>query len=70
MFGLDVTTRGEGFLRMSPVLFTVVLFWLLGGLCLIYDVVMGNVANMDWRDMLFDHRVTLAGVTAGHKLFA
>ncbi|KAI8474168.1 MAG: hypothetical protein J3K34DRAFT_496058 [Monoraphidium minutum] len=66
---LNVRTYGEGFRRLQGWACVSALAFLTGGLLVLYELVVINVEDRDFRDMLFDYRSTQPGVMYQHKHF-
>ncbi|KAF6257202.1 hypothetical protein COO60DRAFT_1640125 [Scenedesmus sp. NREL 46B-D3] len=67
---LNVKTYREGFLRLQGwTVFSCIAFFT-AGLLVIYELLVINVEDQDFRDMLFDYRITREGINYQHKHFA
>lgn len=58
---LRVRSRWEGVVRMSCCMALMLVVLSTGLVSVLYELLMYNVQDRDFRDLLFDHRVTHAG---------
>ncbi|WIA23663.1 hypothetical protein OEZ85_000364 [Tetradesmus obliquus] len=66
---LNVKTYREGFLRLQGwTVFSCIAFFT-AGLLVLYELLVINVEDQDFRDMLFDYRITRPGIDHQHKHF-
>eukprot|EP00775_Hariotina_reticulata_P008415 gene8415-8599_t len=67
---LNVKTYSQGFLRLQGwIAFSLVAF-VTAGLLVTYELLVLNVEDQDFRDLLFDYRITRPGISYQHKQFA
>eukprot|EP00877_Chromochloris_zofingiensis_P005182 jgi/Chrzof1/14665/Cz09g11100.t1 len=66
---LNVRTYREGWLKLQGWICVSLLAFLTGGLLVLYELMILNVEDQDFRDMLFDYRTTQPGVRYQHKHF-
>eukprot|EP00892_Ulva_mutabilis_P005294 jgi/Ulvmu1/3136/UM015_0176.1 len=66
---LQVQSRWEGVSRMSCCMALMFVALSTGLVSVLYELLVYNVRDRDFRDILFDHRVTHAGRTASHVFF-
>ncbi|KIZ03470.1 hypothetical protein MNEG_4490 [Monoraphidium neglectum] len=59
---LNVKTYREGFLRLQGWICVSALSFFTGALLVMYELLLINVEDQDFRDMLFDYRVTQPGI--------
>eukprot|EP00879_Flechtneria_rotunda_P023539 GHRR01024902.1.p1 GENE.GHRR01024902.1~~GHRR01024902.1.p1 ORF type:complete len:440 (+),score=108.58 GHRR01024902.1:99-1418(+) len=67
---LNVTTYGQGFLRLQGWITFFILAFLTAGLLVLYELIIINVEDQDFRDMLLDYRITQPGIRHQHRQFA
>lgn len=63
---LPVRSRWEGAVRMSCCMALMLVFLVTGLLSVLYELMMYNIVDRDFRDILFDHRITYAGRSYVH----
>ena len=67
---MDVMSVGEGCLRAVPCTGVALLLWILGGLFVLYEMILLNSQDIDTRDMLNDFRSTIEPIQNHHESFS
>eukprot|EP00878_Enallax_costatus_P031640 GHUV01034609.1.p1 GENE.GHUV01034609.1~~GHUV01034609.1.p1 ORF type:complete len:145 (+),score=5.88 GHUV01034609.1:255-689(+) len=66
---LNVKTYSQGFLKLQGWITFSSLAFVTAGLLVLYELLMINVEDQDFRDMLLDYRLTYDGVRYQHRYF-
>jgi len=64
---LNVKTYGDGFRKLAGWIAVSLLALMAGGLLVTYELLVLNVEDGDFRDMLYDYRITSFGIRHQHK---